>query len=504
MLKSVFCSLLLTSAVGAAAALLLMALRPVTRRHFSSGWHYYLWLVVLVAMMLPLRLPLPAHVQPVASHAVEQVIVLPQAETRVPLRVEHAAETPQETTTDWLAMASHVWLTGATLLFAGKLLRYALFWRRVHRNTRPCACPQTAAFTRRSVRVRTGAAVGSPQLVGLFRPTLLLPETSLSAEQMAHVLSHEMTHLKRYDLLYKWFAFLVKCVHWFNPVVYLVNRQIRLDGEISCDQAVVREMDAPARERYIHTILALLSGETACGDTFATEMVGNLRFLKRRFRMIQNKPKISKKARWASVGAAVVLAAVSLLVSGVLGGSAPMNTQAQTAPAPVLQTQKPTATTTTAATTSATATTTTVADATAPVATTTATTVTTVESDWCWPCPRNDQITSSFGYRWGKKHAGIDILARVGDPVVAAADGTVVEVNPSGWGGGYGVYVLLDHGNGLTTMYGCLDSPNVTVGQAVARGQVIGYAGNTGDSSGPHLHFEVRVDGVALDPTEYL
>lgn len=110
---------------------------------------------------------------------------------------------------------------------------------------------------------------------------------------------------------------------------------------------------------------------------------------------------------------------------------------------------------------------------------------------------------SSFGYRWGKLHTGVDIYADVGLSVVAAADGTVIETNPSGWGGGYGIYVVLDHGNGLTTKYGCLDSLHVTVGQTVGRGQEIGRAGNTGDSTGPHLHFEVLVDGVPQNPERF-
>jgi murein DD-endopeptidase MepM/ murein hydrolase activator NlpD len=98
-------------------------------------------------------------------------------------------------------------------------------------------------------------------------------------------------------------------------------------------------------------------------------------------------------------------------------------------------------------------------------------------------------------------HEGIDIAVPTGTPVVAAASGTVIV---AGWLGGYGNLVVVDHGNGIATAYGHNTSVTVGVGQAVAQGQLIAYAGSTGHSTGPHVHFEVRVNGAAVDPFGYL
>jgi murein DD-endopeptidase MepM/ murein hydrolase activator NlpD len=116
-----------------------------------------------------------------------------------------------------------------------------------------------------------------------------------------------------------------------------------------------------------------------------------------------------------------------------------------------------------------------------------------------WPV--HGPVTSGFGVRWGRMHEGIDIAVPVGTPVVAAAAGTVIA---AGWLGGYGNLVVIDHGNGLATAYGHNSSLAVGVGQTVAQGQVISYSGNTGHSTGPHVHFEVRVNGAAVDPVGYL
>ena len=115
-----------------------------------------------------------------------------------------------------------------------------------------------------------------------------------------------------------------------------------------------------------------------------------------------------------------------------------------------------------------------------------------------WPV--KGRVTSYFGWRWGSFHSGVDIAAATGTPVLAADNGMV---SYAGWNGGYGRLVLIDHGNGMVTAYAHLSSYAVSVGDRVEKGQVIGYVGSSGNSTGPHLHFEVRVNGVAVNPLDY-
>ena len=116
-----------------------------------------------------------------------------------------------------------------------------------------------------------------------------------------------------------------------------------------------------------------------------------------------------------------------------------------------------------------------------------------------WPV--NGVVVSGFGMRWGRLHEGIDIAASSGTPVWAAAAGTV---SYAGWLGGYGNLVVVDHGDGLATAYAHASAILVGVGQQVSQGETVSLVGSTGHSSGPHLHFEVRVNGVAVDPLLYL
>lgn len=119
----------------------------------------------------------------------------------------------------------------------------------------------------------------------------------------------------------------------------------------------------------------------------------------------------------------------------------------------------------------------------------------------------NVVVTSGVGMRMNPVlgrtmfHAGADLAAATGSPVRATADGGVAR---AGWAGGYGLLVTVRHGNGYETRYGHLSRVLVTPGEPVRRGQLLGYVGSTGRSTGPHLHYEIRRDGAVLDPLPYM
>jgi murein DD-endopeptidase MepM/ murein hydrolase activator NlpD len=116
-------------------------------------------------------------------------------------------------------------------------------------------------------------------------------------------------------------------------------------------------------------------------------------------------------------------------------------------------------------------------------------------------------LTSSFGMRTHpvlggrRQHKGIDLSSPIGTPIYATADGVVTRAD---WYSSYGLYISLDHGAALETRYGHLSRLNVAEGQAVRKGDLIGYVGSTGRSTGPHLHYEVRIAGTAVNPVPYM
>jgi murein DD-endopeptidase MepM/ murein hydrolase activator NlpD len=116
--------------------------------------------------------------------------------------------------------------------------------------------------------------------------------------------------------------------------------------------------------------------------------------------------------------------------------------------------------------------------------------------------PTKGIFTSGFGYRWGVLHAGIDIANSIGTPILAVADGVVIDAGPAA---GFGMWVVLRHADGTTTVYGHVNTINVSKGQRVMAGDQIATMGNRGNSTGPHLHFEVHLNGTnKVDPLPWL
>jgi murein DD-endopeptidase MepM/ murein hydrolase activator NlpD len=121
------------------------------------------------------------------------------------------------------------------------------------------------------------------------------------------------------------------------------------------------------------------------------------------------------------------------------------------------------------------------------------------EKKFTWPV--SGTFTSEFGWRWGAMHQGIDIAAPMGTPVMASQSGMIVS---SGYDGGYGNKVVIKHAENVHSVYAHNQANIVSAGQWVAKGEIVAYLGSTGDSTGPHLHFEIHVDGVAQNPRYHI
>lgn len=122
-------------------------------------------------------------------------------------------------------------------------------------------------------------------------------------------------------------------------------------------------------------------------------------------------------------------------------------------------------------------------------------------SSYTFPLKSYAYVSSEYGPRWGTTHTGIDFAAKAGTHIYSWRDG---KVTFAGWSGGYGNFIIIDHGNGFVTRYAHCSKIAVTKGQTVSQGQIIGYVGTTGNSTGNHLHFEIKVNGRFVNPRNYL
>lgn len=331
MIGELFKALLITSLAGSAFAVVISLLRPVTKKLFGYSWHYYIWLCVLFVMLMPVRFnvnPMPAPNIATQTIQTQQEAVSAQPETTENVVQTAPAQKPQllqKATVIWdriiynrMNILAYVWLIGAIALMLLNVLRYIRLNIEIRKNSEVISCPETRAYTDRKINVRVWENVASPFITGIFRPMLILPKTELSEEQLHNILRHEMTHFKRHDILYKWFAEFVKCVHWFNPISWYVSKQIASECEISCDMSVTKNMSGSEEMSYVSTILSLLPTGKSKQLPLTTQMASSKKFLKRRFIMIKNKKTTSRFMSVLSAVIAVVMLSTTVFASGVL------------------------------------------------------------------------------------------------------------------------------------------------------------------------------------------
>ncbi len=331
MIGELFKALLITSLAGSAFAVVISLLRPITKKLFGYSWHYYIWLCVLFVMLMPVRFNVNTTPAPnIATQTVQtqQTVVSEQPETTENIVQTAPIQKPQllqKATVIWdriiynrMNILAYVWLIGAIALMLLNVLRYIRLNIKIRKNSEVIYCPETGAYTDRKINVRVWENVASPFITGIFRPTLILPKTELSEEQLHNILRHEMTHFKRHDILYKWFAEFVKCVHWFNPISWYVSKQIASECEISCDMSVTKNMSGSEEMSYVCTILSLLSTGKSKQLPLTTQMASSKKILKRRFIMIKNKKTTSRFMSVLSAVIAVIMLSTTVFASGVL------------------------------------------------------------------------------------------------------------------------------------------------------------------------------------------
>lgn len=284
-------TLLVLTVLGSALTGLLLVVRPLIK---SKTVFYYLWLLVLLRLCLPVgvMIPLPAQPpeepartevqQPVTQPAQPEVHPAQPAQPQTPSGQQGGtAETrPQperpetEPAFDWrgLLTSPELWLTlwgvGAAFCLGRQVWGYRRFARLVRGTGESPSTEVIALLARLDREGRVGLTVSScvstPMLLGVLRPTIVLPQ-GVEPDRLGDILAHELTHARRHDLLYKWFAAAVTSLHWFNPLMLVVRRQLNRACELSCDEAVTRELNAAGRRHYGETLLAMAAGQSPRG-----------------------------------------------------------------------------------------------------------------------------------------------------------------------------------------------------------------------------------------------
>ena len=308
---------------GTALAAFLALLRRGLKNRLPHGLFYYLWLLVLLRLMVPVALPVPGleltlpepgPIEQTVEIDPELITAIQQTQNQLPpgtaddqweiVTVHGAvldnglpmpsAPTKTEPRTPWYEPVwdflrenfLYIWLTGAALHFLWFAVSYFRFCRGLKQDCLPLWEHEQALLEDLRGKWRVEACrsplAQTPMLVGLIRPRIILPETAITTLQLECILRHELTHLRRRDLLYKWFTVAVTSFHWFNPLMPWLRKEISRCCELSCDEAVIGSMSDDQKRTYGETLLALAAASALPRAVPATTLCEEKKQLKER------------------------------------------------------------------------------------------------------------------------------------------------------------------------------------------------------------------------------
>ncbi|SDL51466.1 M56 family metallopeptidase [Paenibacillus jilunlii] len=305
---------------GSILALILLAIKPFVKKRLSQTWQYYIWLVVIFRFLLPFTPEvtliggLTAHFQnmQVLTAEMDEKKHVEENGTNIagqsadPLQVtKHVLQnTGTETsakTTYWKDIVNNlwvIWLTVALILLVHKVMSYRSFTRFVWSGTNKEADQALldiykeeleAAKIRRNLPLYIHTQIASPMLIGLVRPAIVLPVLDIRNDGLRQIIRHELTHYRRSDAVYKWLIQIMVCIHWFNPLVYRIRKEINRCCELSCDENVIHNLDFDSRIVYGDALIASLNTHGKRGNCDVSLPMGdNANLIKERLDMLMN------------------------------------------------------------------------------------------------------------------------------------------------------------------------------------------------------------------------
>ncbi|MEA5066918.1 MAG: M56 family metallopeptidase [Eubacteriales bacterium] len=324
MMEAAFSALVKCSVTMCVMTLLYAALSPMLAKRYAPRWRHLIWLAIALGYLCPLRpaLELPLLPAPAAQMAVAPVARDTAAEpapkiSPEALTVTHGTAPGTLPHIPAWVVAPTIYLAGAAFMLGFHAVRHLRFLRIVRRWGEAVTAPEMLNLLdrlkdrlgiRQSVGLKTCPGISSPMLVGLLHPVILLPPISLSADEWARILQHELIHVKHHDLLGKALILAATVLHWFNPAVYLMARASQLACEAACDARVLRDADAGARRQYGETILRLVRHASAPQTVLSTNFYGGKRAMKHRIAFLLD----NTHKRTGALLLCVVLAAMLL------------------------------------------------------------------------------------------------------------------------------------------------------------------------------------------------
>lgn len=338
MIRSAFLSVFEISVSTGFMIILFMMLSPLVVRRYAAKWKYWVWLFLALWLIVPVKEIggrfLNSKTAVVSEDARDTIAdaeytaspIMIEIPTRMTTGILSLSEESKRTVTA-LDIIAVVWFLGGIAFISAHMLSYLHYRKRLMRQGMPIEDEEIAGLLselKNELGIKGGISLwkysraASPMLMGFFKPVIVLPKEDYSRDELFFILKHELVHYKRHDIWLKLLLVVAKGIHWFNPVVWMMQREAVIDMEMSCDERVIKNAGYDVKKAYTETLLSTIHRQYARQTLLSTQFKGGKQIMKKRFKNILSGGK-KRNGLLLFTGIAVMTMGLGMLVGCSVG-----------------------------------------------------------------------------------------------------------------------------------------------------------------------------------------
>lgn len=338
MIRSAFLSVFEISVSTGFMIILFMMLSPLVVRRYAAKWKYWVWLFLALWLIVPVKEIggrfLNSKTAVVSENARDTIAdaeytaspIMIEIPTRMTTGILSLSEESKRTVTA-LDIIAVVWFLGGIAFISAHMLSYLHYRKRLMRQGMPIEDEEIAGLLselKNELGIKGGVSLwkysraASPMLMGFFKPVIVLPKEDYSRDELFFILKHELVHYKRHDIWLKLLLVVAKGIHWFNPVVWMMQREAVIDMEMSCDERVIKNAGYDVKKAYTETLLSTIHRQYAGQTLLSTQFKGGKQIMKKRFQNILSGGK-KRNGLLLFTGIAVMTMGLGMLVGCSVG-----------------------------------------------------------------------------------------------------------------------------------------------------------------------------------------
>lgn len=338
MIRSAFLSVFEISVSTGFMIILFMMLSPLVVRRYAAKWKYWVWLFLALWLIVPVKEIggrfLNSKTAVVSEDARDTIAdaeytaspIMIEIPTRMTTGILSLSEESKRTVTA-LDIIAVVWCLGGIAFISAHMLSYLHYRKRLMRQGMPIEDEEIAGLLselKNELGIKGGISLwkysraASPMLMGFFKPVIVLPKEDYSRDELFFILKHELIHYKRHDIWLKLLLVVAKGIHWFNPVVWMMQREAVIDMEMSCDERVIKNAGYDVKKAYTETLLSTIHRQYAGPTLLSTQFKGGKQIMKKRFKNILSGGK-KRNGLLLFTGIAVMTMGLGMLVGCSVG-----------------------------------------------------------------------------------------------------------------------------------------------------------------------------------------